>query len=106
MPTWEDYLALSFDEIRHFGATSVQVMRRLRAALTGLAESVATAERRTAVRHYLDHLNLGVGRSTFDDQDQATALQEDRQGLGLSRKRAPASAPDAKEPAGGLSTAR
>jgi uncharacterized membrane protein len=30
MPTWEDYLTLSFDEIRQFGASSVQVMRRLR----------------------------------------------------------------------------
>ena len=37
MPTWEDYLALAFDEIRQFGATSVQVMRRLRSALAGLA---------------------------------------------------------------------
>src|SRR4029077_4464554 len=25
VPTWQDYLALSFDEIRQFGATSVQV---------------------------------------------------------------------------------
>ena len=28
-----------------------------------------------------------VGLSTFDNQDQAAALQEDRQGLGLSRRR-------------------
>lgn len=86
MPTWDDYLALAFDEIRQFGATSVQVARRLRAALSGLSESVATEERRSAVRRYLDHLNSGVGRSTFDDSDKATALAEDRQGLGLSRK--------------------
>ena len=25
VPTWQDYLALSFDEIRQFGAASVQV---------------------------------------------------------------------------------
>ena len=99
MPTWEDYLELSFDEIRQFGATSIQVMRRLRAALSGLKESVATEERRTAVQRYLDHLNRGVGRSVFDDQDQATALQEDRQGLGLSRKRrAPTSPSDTSAP--------
>jgi uncharacterized membrane protein len=30
VPTWEDYLELSFDEIRQYGAGSVQVMRRLR----------------------------------------------------------------------------
>jgi len=87
MPTWDDYLSLSFDEIRQFGATSIQVVRRLRSALIGLAESVATEDRRNAVRRYLEHLNLSVGRSTFDDQDRVSALQEDRQGLGLSRKR-------------------
>ena len=38
MPTWEDYLTLAFDEIRQYGANSVQVMRRLRSALTGLAD--------------------------------------------------------------------
>lgn len=91
MPTWDDYLALAFDEIRQFGATSVQVARRLRAALSGLAESVATEDRRVAVRRYLEQLDSGIGRSAFDDHDQATALGEDRQGLGLSRKRAPTS---------------
>jgi uncharacterized membrane protein len=87
VPTWEDYLALSFDEIRQYGATSVQVVRRLRAALVGLADTIAVEARREAVRRYLDHLNLGVGQSAFDDRDQATASQEDRQGLGHSRKR-------------------
>ena len=33
MPTWENFLTLAFDEIRQYGATSVQVMRRLRSAL-------------------------------------------------------------------------
>jgi uncharacterized membrane protein len=87
VPAWDDYLALSFDEIRRFGATSVQVIRRLRAALVGLAEVVHGEARQQAVRRYLDHLNTGIGRSGFDDYDQAVALQEDRQGLGLPRKR-------------------
>ena len=34
-PSWEDYLTLAFDEIRQYGAGSVQVMRRLRSALLG-----------------------------------------------------------------------
>jgi hypothetical protein len=33
MPSWEGYLTLGFDEIRNNGATSVQVMRRLRVVL-------------------------------------------------------------------------
>src|SRR5208283_5409323 len=35
-PTWEDYLKLAFDEIRQFGSSSVQVLRRMMAALVGL----------------------------------------------------------------------
>ncbi len=87
-PTWEDYLTLAFDEIRQYGASSVQVMRRLRAALIGLADSVTEAERKEAVQHYLSHLKLVVEHSVLDAEDQVMALQEDRQGLGLSRRRA------------------
>ncbi len=86
-PTWEDYLTLAFDEIRQYGATSVQVMRRLRSALFDLAEAVPVLERRLAVQRYIEHLNLLVERYIADSQDQQMAMQEDRQGLGLSRKR-------------------
>ena len=87
-PIWEDYLALAFDEIRQYGASSVQVMRRLRAALLGLLDSVTEAERKEVVRRYLQHLNLAVEHSMLDAEDQVMALQEDRQGLGLSRRHA------------------
>jgi uncharacterized membrane protein len=90
-PTWEDYLALAFDEIRQYGASSVQVMRRLRAALRGLAESVTEAQRKELVQRYLQHLNLAVEHSVLDAEDRVTALQEDRQGLGLSRRQTEAS---------------
>jgi uncharacterized membrane protein len=55
VPTWEDYLALSFDEIRQFGVTSVQVGRRLRAALDGLRDRITAEDRRAAVGRYLEH---------------------------------------------------
>ena len=87
MPTWEDYLTLAFDEIRQFGTTSIQVMRRLRAALNGLAASTLTAARAESVQRYLEHLDLVIERSPLDAEDRAMALQEDRQGLGLSRRR-------------------
>jgi uncharacterized membrane protein len=87
MPTWEDYLALAFDEIRQYGVTSVQVMRRLRSALVGLIDSLSRAERVDAVRKYLDHLDLVIEHSTLDVEDRLVAHQEDRQGLGLSRGR-------------------
>ncbi len=85
MPTWEDYLALAFDEIRQYGANSVQVMRRLRSALVGLANSVTDDARIAAVQRYLEQLDLTVDRSDLTADDQETARQEDRQGLGLSR---------------------
>jgi uncharacterized membrane protein len=87
MPTWDDYLTLAFDEIRQFGMSSIQVMRRLRAALTGLAESTTIAARAEAVRRYLKHLDLVIERSSLDSEDKVKALQEDPQGLGLSRRR-------------------
>jgi uncharacterized membrane protein len=86
MPTWEDYLTLAFDEIRQYGASSVQVMRRLRAALVGLAESLSSAERVDAVKRYLEHLDQIVAHSTLDAQDRLMAQLEDPQGLGLSRR--------------------
>jgi uncharacterized membrane protein len=35
-PTWEDFLRLVFEEIRLCGATSVQLMRRMRAMISYL----------------------------------------------------------------------
>ena len=88
VPTWEDYLRLSFDEIRQYGASSVQVMRRLRSALSGVAEAVAIETRTATVRSYLKQLDSGIARSSLDAEDRLIASQEDRQGLGLSRKQA------------------
>jgi uncharacterized membrane protein len=86
MPTWGDYLALAFDEIRQYGATSVQVMRRLRAALVALSDSLNSPDRADAVRRYLGHLDLAIAHSTLDAEDQAKARETDRQGLGLTRR--------------------
>ena len=83
-PTWEDFLMLAFDEIRFYGAASLQVMRRLRTALYDLADALPP-QRQKAIRHYIEHLDIAVKDSIEDTEDQATALQQDRQGLGLSR---------------------
>ncbi len=85
MPTWEDYLTLAFDEIRQYGATSVQVVRRLRSALISLADSLPSDQRASAVRRYLAHLDSVIEHSPLDAEDRHTAHQQDRQGLGLSR---------------------
>jgi uncharacterized membrane protein len=86
-PNWEDYLTLAFDEIRHFGSSSVQVMRRMRSALVGLADSLRSQERVEAVRRYLGRLDRVIEASPLDVEDKRMARQEDPQGIGLSRRR-------------------
>ena len=72
-PTWEDYLRLAFDEIRHFGSSSVQVMRRMRSALVGLVDALPSQERVETVRRYLKHLDCVIGASPFDVEDKRMA---------------------------------
>jgi hypothetical protein len=61
MPTWEDYLTLAFDEIRQFGMTSIQVMRRLRGRQAELRPDVLDGQvlNAGAAQH---HLEVFVGR--------------------------------------------
>jgi uncharacterized membrane protein len=83
-PTWEDFLMLAFEEIRLYGATSLQVMRRLRTALYDLAR-IVSLDRQEAIHRYIAHLETTIKASIPDPEDQREALQQDRQGLGLSR---------------------
>ncbi len=85
-PSWEDFLRLAFDEIRACGATSLQVMRRMR-ALMGDLISTLPEERRPAVEHQLLRLNATIARSFVDEEEKVEASKEDRQGLGLSLTR-------------------
>jgi uncharacterized membrane protein len=86
IPSWEDFLRLSFDEIRQYGADSVQVLRRLRSALVGLAEGLSKPSRVVAINAYVKQLDLLISRSSLDADDRAVASQEDRQGLGAPRR--------------------
>ena len=86
VPKWEDFLVLAFDEIRYCGASSIQVMRRMRALLQDLSERVPP-ERRAALQGYLERVDNGILRTFEDADDRKDALEEDRQGLGLSRER-------------------
>ena len=85
VPTWDDFLVLAFDEIRYCGATSIQVMRRLRALLQDLTEHVPE-ERRPALERYLERVDKGIHRAFEEPDDRKDALAQDRQGLGLSRE--------------------
>ena len=83
-PSWEDVLDLAFEEIRHYGAGSVQICRRLRAVLEDLEASTPD------VRHAAIHAHLRRLDATVLDQfpegspERETAMAADRTGLGLA----------------------
>jgi len=93
-PTWEDFLRLAFDEIRLCGATSIQVMRRMRALIADLI-SVLPPERHQPLRHHEERLNSTIARSFGDPEEKSEASIEDRQGLGAPRR---SSGPDRNRP--------
>ena len=78
---WEDFVTLGLTEIREFGATSVQVMRRLRALLEELLETVRP-EHRAAVEEELRRLDATVADGWRDSVDLDRASSADRQGIG------------------------
>jgi uncharacterized membrane protein len=86
VPTWDDFIILAFDEIRFCGATSVQVMRRMRALAADLIQALP-AERHPALAHYRERLDATIAQSFSDGEDKKDASVEDRQGLGTPRTR-------------------
>jgi hypothetical protein len=78
---WEDYLELGVTEIREYGATSVQVARRLRALLIQLLAD-APPPHRIAVEAELSKLDVSVAESFPTDADRTLAGESDRQGIG------------------------
>ena len=71
--SWDDYVSLSFDEIRLYSGRSVQVVRRLRGALNDLLE-VAPPARKGALERQLKLLDRDVTREFDDPLDRATAM--------------------------------
>ena len=84
-PTWDDYLTLAFEEIRFYGATSVQVMRRLTALVSDLILALPR-ERQGSLRDYQQRLASTIARSFAAVEERLKASTEDRQGLGVPRR--------------------
>jgi uncharacterized membrane protein len=80
-PDWDDFVSLAVVEIRHFGASSMQVARRLRALLEDLIQAVPV-ERRPPLEAELRRLQRAADRAFSDPDDRAQAGQGDSQGLG------------------------
>ena len=84
LPRWDDFLDLAFSQIRAYGATSIQVMRRMKALLSDLIEALP-AERRPGLQRQQRRLDRTIVRSFPDPEDQLEASAEDREGLGAPR---------------------
>ena len=82
-PNWEDFVHLACTEIRHSGAESIQVARRLRAMIETLTQTLPE-HRQPALRHELKLLDLSVERLYVFSEDLALARIADSQGLGSS----------------------
>jgi len=84
-PTWDDFLRLALDEIRSYGADSVQVMRRMKALIKNLT-AVLPADRHTALQHWEQRLRGSIARSFADAEEKRDASVADRQGLGIGEE--------------------
>jgi uncharacterized membrane protein len=78
---WEALLDLSLTEIRHYGADSPQVARRLRALLLSLIESTPS-KRHPALEAQLARLDSAVRSAYADPVERAHAEVPDHLGLG------------------------
>jgi uncharacterized membrane protein len=80
-PDWEEFLTLAVTEIRLYGGSAIQVVRRLRAMLEELQEAVLP-ENRPAVEAELARLDATVARHFAESPDLDRATTADRQGVG------------------------
>ncbi len=81
---WDDFLVLGVTEIRQYGATSIQVVRRLRAMLDTLQETVLP-EYAAAVTDELQRLDDTVALEWGDTPDGGRSQRSDMQGIGGPR---------------------
>lgn len=80
-PNWEDFVQLTFSEIRLHGAGEIQIARRLRAMIDNLID-VLPERRRPALAEELALLDRAIERLYPFPEDRALARTPDTQGLG------------------------
>jgi uncharacterized membrane protein len=82
--SWDDYVRLSFEEIRKSAAASIQVTRRLRACFKDLLQC-APEERRAPLERQLRLMDTEIESSGAASPDADVWRQSDPQGIGASR---------------------
>jgi uncharacterized membrane protein len=80
-PNWEDFVYLAFSEIRCCGSNNLQIVRRLRAMIDNL-EQTLPAHCHPALRLQLNLLDREIKRNFVYPEDLALARIADSQGLG------------------------
>lgn len=81
--SWEGYVSLACDEIRHYGRESIQIHRRMRSMIADLL-TVAPEDRRAPLERQLELLDAAADRHLADEADRISARQGDEQGIGGS----------------------
>lgn len=79
-PNWDNFVNLSFTEIRHYGASNVQVARRLRAVIENLIATLPE-HRHAELLNQLQLLDRILEQSYPYKEDLALARIADTQGL-------------------------
>jgi len=82
-PNWEDFVHISFREIRQYGAGSIQIARRLRSTIENLIVTLPE-HRHDALRIELTLLDRTIISTHPFPEDLALARVPDSQGLGGS----------------------
>jgi uncharacterized membrane protein len=80
-PNWEDFVHLTCTEIRHCGAGSIQIMRRMRSMLENIMQTLPQ-HRHAELYKQLALLDRKIERYYTFPEDQALASIPDPQGLG------------------------
>ena len=82
-PNWDDFVHLTCTEIRHCGAGSIQIMRRMRSMLENLIQTLPQ-HRHPELRRQLQLLDSEIDGHYALADDRALARIADPQGLGGS----------------------
>ena len=82
-PNWEDFVHLTCTEIRHCGASSIQIMRRMRSMLENLMQTLPP-HRHAELSQQLELLDRTVEGNYSFPEDRVLAQIPDSQGLGGS----------------------
>jgi uncharacterized membrane protein len=84
-PNWEDYVHISFREIRQFGSGMLQIARRQRAMIENLIQALPE-HRHPALHAELELLDRAIANQYAFPEDLALARIPDPQGLGGSSR--------------------